>query len=112
MHSNRLDFRPAPSANGLGRVHAAVRWTGPGLGAADGHEMRTAVAVGHDICGFPQFATVPGGTVVTMETPRQVLRHEVRARHRTPGHRLRPLPGRPDAPVLHGTGRRPHVPDA
>ncbi|WP_158715871.1 hypothetical protein [Streptomyces sp. NRRL B-24720] len=109
MHSNRLDFRPAPSANGVGRVHAAVRWTGPGLGAADGHEMRTAVAVGHDICGFPQFATVP---VVTVETPRQVLRHEVRARYRTPVHRTRPLPARPDAPVLGGTGRRPHVPDA
>lgn len=53
--------------------------------------MRTAVAVGHDICGLPQFATVPVGTVVTVETPRQVLRHEVRARYRTPGHRLRPL---------------------
>ncbi|MER7813354.1 hypothetical protein [Streptomyces sp900116325] len=74
--------------------------------------MRTAVAVGHDICGCPQFATVPVGTVVTVETPRQVLRRKVSARHRTPGHRLRPQPGRSDAPVLCGTGHRLHVPDA
>lgn len=73
--------------------------------------MRTAVAVGHDICGLPQFATVPVGTVVTVETPRQVLRHEVRARYRTPATACG-LCGRPDAPVLRGTGRRPHVPDA
>ncbi|MET8399771.1 hypothetical protein [Streptomyces sp900116325] len=112
MHSNRLALRLVSSTNGLGRVHGAVRWTGPDLGAEDGQEMRTAVAVGHDICGFPQFATVPVGTVVTVETPRQVLRHKVRARHRTPGHRLRPLPGRPDVPALRGTGHRLHVPDA
>ncbi|MGW6901838.1 hypothetical protein [Streptomyces sp. NBC_01718] len=52
--------------------------------------MRTAVVVGHDICGCRQFATVP---VVTVETPRQVLRRKARARCRTPGHRLRPPPG-------------------
>ncbi|MFB6709403.1 hypothetical protein ACFCW6_32425 [Streptomyces sp. NPDC056333] len=82
MHANRLDLRLVPSTDGLGRVPAAVRWTGPVLGAEDGHETRTAVVVGHDICGFPQFATVPVGTV---ETPRQVLRHKVRARYRSPG---------------------------
>lgn len=43
--------------------------------------MRTAVVVGHDICGCRQFATVP---VVTVETPRQVLRRKARARCRTP----------------------------
>ncbi|MFB7306247.1 hypothetical protein [Streptomyces sp. NPDC056192] len=63
----------------------AVQWAGPDLGTEDGYEMRTAVVVGHDFCGFQQFATLPVGTVVTVETSRQVLRYKVYARHLTPG---------------------------
>lgn len=63
----------------------AVQWAGPDLGTEDGYEMRTAVVVGHDFCGFQQFAMLPVGTVVTVETPRQVLRYKVYARYLTPG---------------------------
>ncbi|MFF1913283.1 hypothetical protein ACFVYE_16935 [Streptomyces sp. NPDC058239] len=63
----------------------AVQWAGPDLGTEDGYKMRTAVVVGHDFCGFQQFATLPVGTVATVETPRQVLRYKVYARYLTPG---------------------------
>lgn len=63
----------------------AVQWAGPDLGTEDGYEMRTAVVVGHDFCGFQQFAMLPVGTVVTVETPGQVLRYKVYARYLTPG---------------------------
>ncbi|MFD3486247.1 hypothetical protein [Streptomyces sp. NPDC058665] len=63
----------------------AVQWTGPDLGTEDGYAMRTAVVVGHDFCGFGQLATLAIGTVVTVETPRELLRYRVYARHLTPG---------------------------
>ncbi|MFI6084831.1 hypothetical protein ACIBBB_28345 [Streptomyces sp. NPDC051217] len=63
----------------------AVQWAGPDLGTEDGYAMRTAVVVGHDFCGFGQLATLAIGTVVTVETPREVLRYRVYARHLTPG---------------------------
>lgn len=63
----------------------AVQWTGPDLGTEDGYAMRTAVVVGHDFCGFGQLATLAIGTVVTVETRREVLRYRVYARHLTPG---------------------------
>ncbi|GGK06330.1 hypothetical protein GCM10011583_42530 [Streptomyces camponoticapitis] len=63
----------------------AVRWAGPDLGTEDGYAMRTAVVVGHDFCGFGQLATPAVSTVVTVETPREVLRYRVYARHLTPG---------------------------
>ncbi|MCX5341299.1 hypothetical protein [Streptomyces atratus] len=47
--------------------------------------MRTVVVVGHDYCGFGQFAALPVGTVVTVGTPHEVLRYRVYARHLTPG---------------------------
>lgn len=59
----------------------AVQWSGPDFGREDGYKMRTVVVVGHDYCGFGQFATLPVGTVVTVETPR----YRVYARHLTPG---------------------------
>ncbi|MFJ1880765.1 hypothetical protein [Streptomyces sp. NPDC088137] len=63
----------------------AVQWSGPDFGQEDGYKMRTVVVVGHDYCGFGQFATLPVGTVVTVETPREILRYRVYARHLTPG---------------------------
>ncbi|MGW9032366.1 hypothetical protein ACWGQ5_52055 [Streptomyces sp. NPDC055722] len=48
----------------------AVQWEGPDLGTEDGYALRTAVVVGHDYCGFGQFATLPVGTVVTATTSR------------------------------------------
>lgn len=63
----------------------AVQWSGPDFGREDGYKMRTVVVVGHDYCGFGQFATLPVGTVVTVETPREILRYRVYARHLTPG---------------------------
>ncbi|MFE3151993.1 hypothetical protein ACFXJ6_35990 [Streptomyces sp. NPDC059218] len=63
----------------------AVQWAGPDFGQEDGYKMRTVVVVGHDYCGFGQFATLPIGTEVTVETPRQTLRYRVYARHLTPG---------------------------
>ncbi|MFD0343671.1 hypothetical protein ACFVH0_34205 [Streptomyces sp. NPDC127117] len=63
----------------------AVQWAGPDFGQEDGYRMRTVVVVGHDHCGFGQFATLPIGTVVTVETPRRTLRYRVYARHLTPG---------------------------
>ncbi|WP_371801008.1 hypothetical protein OHA38_25950 [Streptomyces sp. NBC_01732] len=63
----------------------AVQWSGPDFGQEDGYKMRTLVVVGHDYCGFGQFATLPVGTVVTVETPREILRYRVYARHLTPG---------------------------
>jgi hypothetical protein len=63
----------------------AVQWAGPDFGQEDGYKMRTVVVVGHDYCGFGQFATLPVGTVVTVETPREILRYRVYARHLTPG---------------------------
>ncbi|HEY9332210.1 MAG TPA: hypothetical protein VIS09_28880, partial [Streptomyces sp.] len=63
----------------------AVQWSGPDFGRADGYKMRTAVVVGHDYCGFSRFATLPVGTRVTVETPRETLTYRVYARYRTPG---------------------------
>ncbi|MFF2900681.1 hypothetical protein [Streptomyces sp. NPDC057966] len=63
----------------------AVQWAGPDFGQEDGYKMRTVVVVGHDYCGFGQFATLPIGTEVTVETPSQTLRYRVYARHLTPG---------------------------
>ncbi|MFG2432724.1 hypothetical protein [Streptomyces sp. NPDC048590] len=47
--------------------------------------MRTIVVVGHDHCGFQQFATLPTGTRVTVDTPSGTLTYEVYARYLTPG---------------------------
>ncbi|MEU2245481.1 hypothetical protein [Streptomyces sp. NPDC019224] len=63
----------------------AVQWSGPDFGREDGYRMRTAVVVGHDYCGFSRFATLPVGTRVTVETPRETLTYRVYARHLTPG---------------------------
>ncbi|MGW0785144.1 hypothetical protein [Streptomyces sp. NPDC002913] len=63
----------------------AVQWAGPNFGAENGYKMRTIVVVGHDHCGFQQFATLPTGTVVTVDTPRETLTYKVYARYLTPG---------------------------
>ncbi|MEU9358073.1 hypothetical protein AB0D35_08145 [Streptomyces sp. NPDC048301] len=63
----------------------AVQWAGPPFGAENGYEMRTIVVVGHDHCGFQQFATLRTGTVVTVDTPRETLTYRVYARYLTPG---------------------------
>ncbi|MCX5410507.1 hypothetical protein [Streptomyces sp. NBC_00059] len=64
---------------------SAVQWAGPDFGTENGYAMRTIVVVGHDHCGFQQFATLPVGTVVTVETPRTTLRYTVYTRYLTPG---------------------------
>lgn len=63
----------------------AVQWAGPNFGAENGYTMRTIVVVGHDHCGFQQFATLPTGTLVTVDTPRETLTYKVYARYLTPG---------------------------
>ncbi|MER5944410.1 hypothetical protein ABT121_44860 [Streptomyces sp. NPDC001928] len=63
----------------------AVQWAGPEIGTENGYEMRTAVIVGHDICGFDRFATLPVGTTVTISGPRGTWRYEVYAHYVTPG---------------------------
>ncbi|MFI6642107.1 hypothetical protein [Streptomyces sp. NPDC050504] len=64
---------------------AAVQWTGPPLGTENGYELRTAVLVGHDYCGFGQFASLPVGTLVTIRTPRATHTYRVYATYLTPG---------------------------
>lgn len=63
----------------------AVQWAGPDFGAEDGYAMRTIVLVGHDFCGFGQFATLPVGTVVHVDTPRGSWKYRVYAGYLTPG---------------------------
>ncbi|MFG1672367.1 hypothetical protein [Streptomyces sp. Y7] len=63
----------------------AVQWAGPELGTENGYEMRTAVIVGHDYCGFDRFATLPVGTTVSISGPRGTWRYEVYAHYVTPG---------------------------
>ncbi|MER5555066.1 hypothetical protein ABT001_25910 [Streptomyces sp. NPDC002793] len=63
----------------------AVQWAGPSFGGENGYAMRTIVVVGHDHCGFQQFATLPVGTVVTVETPSETLRYRVYTQYLTPG---------------------------
>ncbi|MET8785323.1 hypothetical protein [Streptomyces sp. NPDC004589] len=63
----------------------AVQWEGPELGTEDGYALRTAVIVGHDYCGFAQFARLPVGTTVTATTPRGTFTYRVYARHVAPG---------------------------
>ncbi|MEV1083577.1 hypothetical protein AB0I98_36070 [Streptomyces sp. NPDC050211] len=63
----------------------AVQWTGPDLGTEDGHALRTAVIVGHDYCGFAQFAKLPVGTTVTATTPRGTFTYRVYATYVSPG---------------------------
>lgn len=63
----------------------AVQWSGPDFGREDAYKMRTAVVVGHDYCGFSRFATLPVGTRVTVETPRETLAYRVYAHYLTPG---------------------------
>lgn len=63
----------------------AVQWAGPDLGTENGYEMRTAVVVGHDYCGFQQFATLAVGTAVTVTSPRGTFRYRVYANYVTPG---------------------------
>lgn len=63
----------------------AVQWTGPDLGTENGYEMRTAVVVGHDYCGFQRFATLRAGTVVSVTSPRGTFYYRVYANYRTPG---------------------------
>ncbi|MET8983734.1 hypothetical protein ABZX85_50075 [Streptomyces sp. NPDC004539] len=64
---------------------SAVQWAGPELGAEDGYEMRTAVVVGHDYCGFDRFATLAVGTDVEISTPRGTWTYRVYGHHLTPG---------------------------
>ncbi|MFE3514757.1 hypothetical protein [Streptomyces sp. NPDC059166] len=63
----------------------AVQWAGPPFGAESGYKMRTIVVVGHDHCGFQQFATLATGTVVTVDTPGGTLTYKVYDRYLTPG---------------------------
>ncbi|MFF3845004.1 hypothetical protein [Streptomyces sp. NPDC002328] len=63
----------------------AVQWAGPELGSEDGYELRTAVIVGHDHCGFDRFATLPVGATVEIGTPRGAWTYRVYAHHVTPG---------------------------
>ncbi|MGW1215457.1 hypothetical protein ACWD5F_38090 [Streptomyces sp. NPDC002499] len=63
----------------------AVQWTGPLLGTEDGYELRTAVIVGHDYCGFDRFATLPVGSRVTIDSPRGTWTYRVYAHYVTPG---------------------------
>ncbi|MGW3288060.1 hypothetical protein ACWDR3_25850 [Streptomyces sp. NPDC001002] len=63
----------------------AVQWTGPLLGTEDGYELRTAVIVGHDYCGFDRFATLPVGSRVTISSPRGSWTYRVYAHYITPG---------------------------
>lgn len=63
----------------------AVQWTGPDLGTEDGHALRTVVVVGHDYCGFAQFAKLPVGTTVTATTPRGTFTYRVYATYVSPG---------------------------
>ncbi|WP_207930394.1 hypothetical protein, partial [Streptomyces hainanensis] len=67
------------------RCREAVLFAGPDPGAEDGYELRTMVIVGHDYCGFAEFATLPVGTEVTLTGPFGELRYEVYGHHVTPG---------------------------
>lgn len=69
----------------IDKCQAAVLFSGPDPGKANGADMKTTVIVGHDFCGFDKLAPLPTGTRVTIDTPSGTLSYHVYANYITPG---------------------------